>query len=192
MSKIVSAKTKYLEKKIREEYTSADVALWQGLCRQCETEMGDSVEHMFVILDMAKHLEVQPLDIIKMGRVGSGQKAVNGRFMECLIKEMYGDEEDNLEDAVKTVTEYGDATHSVKKVLDLTADEELSGSYEETDEKYIDDPNSNEAYEIDGFVVPDTPDAYEYSQHEPHSPNHVAEKPSTKPLPRVSGIKRKH
>lgn len=138
MSKVLSAKTRYLEKKIREEYTSADVALWQGLCRQCETEAGDSIDHMYVILDMAKHNDVQPLDIIKCGRVASGQTAVNGRFMECLIKEMYGDDAENVE-----------------SVLDLTAEEELSGSYEETDEKYIDDPNSKEAYEIDGFVVPD-------------------------------------
>lgn len=138
MTKVLSAKTRYLEQKIREEFTSADVALWQGLCRQCETEVGDSVDHMFTILDMAKHNEVTVLDIIKMGRVGSGQKAVNGRFIECLIQEMYGDEKDDA-----------------KGVLDLTADEELSGSYEETDDKYIDDPNSKEAYEIDGFVVPD-------------------------------------
>jgi len=140
MSKVLSAKTRYLEKKIREEYTSADVGIWQGLCRQCETEVGDSIDHMYVILDMAKHNDVQPLDIIKCGRVASGQTAVNGRFMECLIKEMYGDEVDN----------------DVKGVLDLTAEEEeLSGSYEETDEKYLDAPTSNEAYEIDGFVVPD-------------------------------------
>lgn len=140
MTKVLSAKTRYLEQKIREEYTSADVALWQGLCRQCETEVGDSIEHMYVILDMAKHNEVNVLDVIKCGRVASGQKAVNGRFIECLIKEMYGDEVDN----------------DAKGVLDLTAEEEdLSGSYEETDEKYIDDPNSKEAYEIDGFVVED-------------------------------------
>ena len=142
MTKVLSAKTRYLEQKIREDYTSADVALWQGLCRQCETEVGDSIDHMYVILDMAKHNEVNVLDIIKCGRVASGQKAVNGRFMECLITEMYGDDAD-------------DGAQESKSVLDLTADEELSGSYEETDEKYIDDPNSNEAYEIDGFVVED-------------------------------------
>jgi len=49
-------------------------------------------------------------------------------------------------------------------VLDLTCDEDSeSGSYEETDEvndgyyEYDADPNSAEAYEIDGFVVPDHP-----------------------------------
>lgn len=139
MTKVLSAKTRYLEQKIREEYTSADVALWQGLCRQCETEVGESTDFMLTILDMAKNYEgCAPLDIIKMGRIASGQNAVNGKFMESLIKEMYGDDEEKGE-----------------SVLDLTAEEELSGSYEETDEKYLDAPTSNEAYEIDGFVVPD-------------------------------------
>lgn len=147
MTKVLSAKTRYLEQKIREEYTSADVSMWQALCRQCETEVGDSIDHMYLILDMAKHNEVNVLDIIKCGRVASGQANVNGRFIECLIKEMYGDEADTKEEE--------EAEKTAKSVLDLTADEELSGSYEETDDKYIDDPNSKDAYEIDGFVVED-------------------------------------
>jgi len=150
MTKVLSAKTRYLEQKIREEYTSADVALWQALCRQCETEVGDSVDHMYLIIDMAKHCDVNVLDIIKSGRIASGQKNINGKFIECLIKEMYGDD-------VEAVEEVDDEDKDDKKsVLDLTANEELSGSYEETSEKYADDPNSKDAYEIDGFVVEDS------------------------------------
>lgn len=140
-------KTTYLENRIRDGFTSDDVRLWQALCRQCEMEMGDSVKYMFTILDIAKHNDVGPLDIVKTGRLCSEQKAINQKFMEALLLAVYdGDDEKSDEKVVK--------------VLDLTADDEdLSGSYEEEDGEgpfdHDDTPTSADAYEIDGFVVED-------------------------------------
>jgi len=131
----------FLTKKIREGYEKADVDMWQALCQQCKMDIGNSIEHMYVIIDMAKHNECDVLDIIKTGRVSSGQKAINEAFINSLLSCIPDDEEP------VGVTKAG--------VLDLTAKSE-SGSYEETDEppvEYYDNPTSNEAYEIDGFVV---------------------------------------
>jgi len=165
MSTPAPTKTSFLEAKIREGFTSEDVRLWQSLCRQCETLVGDSVQYMFTIIDMARHNGVDVFEIVKTGRLCSEQKNINEKFMEALFCAVASDNEgdDNDVDDKKV------------KVLDLTADEELSesGSYEEEtddqvrgkvtvlnsrfheDEMYNDNPNSNEAYEIDGFVVPD-------------------------------------
>ena len=132
--------TAFLTKKIREGYEKADVDMWQALCQQCKMDIGNSIEHMYVIIDMAKHNECDVLDIIKTGRVSSGQKAINEAFINSLFSCIPDDEEP------VGVTKAG--------VLDLTAESE-SGSYEETEPpaEYNDNPTSNEAYEIDGFVV---------------------------------------
>jgi len=135
--------TAFLTKKIREGYEKADVDMWQALCQQCKMDIGNSIEHMYVIIDMAKHNECDVLDVVKTGRVSSGQKAVNETFISSLFECMLNDDDD--EEPVR-VTKAG--------VLDLTAESE-SGSYEETEQpaEYYDNPTSNEAYEIDGFVV---------------------------------------
>jgi len=129
----------YLTKMIREGFEKADVDMWQALCQQCKTDIGNSHEYMYLLLDMARHNDCSVLDIVKSGRVCSQQRNINEKFIDALLKSVASDDE----------------RESGTKVLDLTAEEELSGSYEETDSKYIDDPNSNEAYEIDGFVVED-------------------------------------
>ena len=131
--------TVYLTKMIREGFEKADVDMWQALCQQCKTDIGKSHEHMFLLLDMARHNDCSVLDIVKTGRVCSEQRSINDKFIDAVLNSVASDDE-------------GVAG---TKVLDLTAEEELSGSYEETDDKYIDAPTSNEAYEIDGFVVED-------------------------------------
>ena len=171
---MTSAKTNYLENTIRDGYTSEDVRMWQALCRQCETEVGDSIKYMWTILDIAQHNTCGPIGIISMGRAVCDQKNVNQKFMEALLLSVY-EPDDTDQD--------GFPPEKHPKVLDLTADdEELSGSYEEEegegpfDYARDDNPNSADAYEIDGFVVPDTPEGYEYSQHEPGSPLHEPRK----------------
>jgi len=150
---MTSIKTSYLENSIRRGFTSEDVRLWQALCRQCETNIGDSHKCMHFILDVAKHNDVDALDIIKTGRLCSEQKSVNQKFIEALMLAVYdGDGEDADVDV--------DDKKAAKSVLDLTADED-EGSYEEDegegtfDYARDDTPNSADAYEIDGFVVED-------------------------------------
>jgi len=151
-STMTSTKTSYLESSIRRGFTSEDVRLWQALCRQCETNIGDSHKYMHFILDVAKHNDVEALDIIKTGRLCSEQKSVNQKFIEALMLAVCDDgDAADVDDDV-------DDKQAVKAVLDLTADED-SGSYEEEERKgpfdHDDTPNSAEAYEIDGFVVHD-------------------------------------
>jgi len=153
---MTSAKTNYLESTIRDGYTSEDVRMWQALCRQCETEVGDSVKYMWTILDIAQHNSCGPIGIISMGRDVCDQKNVNQKFMEALLLAVY--EPDEKE----------------PKVLDLTADDEdLSGSYEEEegegpfDDDRDDNPNSKDAYEIDGFVVEDENSVSDVTESEP-------------------------
>jgi len=135
--------TVYMTKMIREGFEAADVNLWQSLLQQAKTDIGDSHEYVFLLLDMARHNKCGVLEIVKTGRVCSNEKAVNEKFMNALFHAVASDTEE-AQDSVKST-----------KVLDLTCDEELSGSYEETSEPYNDNPNSAEAYEIDGFVVED-------------------------------------
>jgi len=140
----------YLTKKIREGFEKADVDMFAALCQQCKTDIGRSREYMFLLLDMAKHNDdCDVLEIVKTGRVCSSQNSINDKFIDALILAVASDDERDTS----------------TKVLDLTCDEELSesssGSYEETSEPrggdsyYNDNPTSAEAYEIDGFVVPD-------------------------------------
>jgi len=138
----------YLTKKIREGFEKADVDMFAALCQQCKTDIGRSREYMFLLLDMARHNDdCDVLEIVKTGRVCSSQNTINDKFIDALIHAVASDEERDTS----------------TKVLDLTADEELSesssGSYEETSEPqghyYNDNPTSAEAYEIDGFVVAD-------------------------------------
>jgi len=150
----------YLTKKIREGFEKADVDMFAALCQQCKTDVGRSREYMFLLLDMAKHNDdCDVLEIVKTGRVCSSQNSINDKFIDGLINAVASDDERDTS----------------TKVLDLTCDEELSesssGSYEETTEPgyYNDNPTSAEAYEIDGFVVPDhhcPPDADDYGCEE--------------------------
>lgn len=139
-----SVQTLYMTKQIRDGFEALDVQMWQSLCQQAKTEIGDSVEHLFLIIDMARHNECGVLDIIKTGRVCSGQKAVNEKFIEGLMS--------SLADGDEVAT-----SHASTRVLDLTCEESDadSGSYEETSQEYNANPTSAEAYEIDGFVVAD-------------------------------------
>jgi len=136
-----------MTKMIRAGFEAADVNLWQSLLQQAKTCIGDSHTYVFLLLDMARHNKCDVLEIVKTGRVCSGQKSVNEKFMDSLINCMNSDAEEV------------DVGESSTRVLDLTADEELSesgsGSYEETSEPYNDRPSSRDAYEIDGFVVED-------------------------------------
>lgn len=152
---IMTSKTEYLEKRIRDGFTTEDVRLWQGLCRAVELELAESTTHMYAILDLAKHNGCGPLDMVKTGRMLSNEKAINEKFMAALFLSVVSDNEGDDEAADEEQDE-------PKKIIDLTADE--SGSYEETSEPntrlepsqyYNDCPTSAEAYEIDGFVVPD-------------------------------------
>jgi len=140
--------TVYMTKMIRAGFEAADVNLFQALCQQCKTDIGESRNFMFLLLDMARHNKVDVLEIVKTGRVCSEQRTINEKFIDALLNAV------NSDDEQVTVGK------SSTGVLDLTADEELShessGSYEETsDNFYNDNPTSAEAYEIDGFVVPD-------------------------------------
>lgn len=135
----MTAQTAYLTKMIREGFEKEDVDMWQQLCQQCKTDVGKSHEYMFLLLDMARHNECSVLDIVNSGRVCSGQRSINDKFVAAVLNCVASDDERNAS----------------TKVLDLAA-EESSGSYEETDKHYLDNPTSAEAYEIDGFVVPDS------------------------------------
>jgi len=138
--------TLFMTKMIRAGFEKADVDLWQALLQQAKTNIGDSHTYVFLLLDMARHNKVDVLEIVKTGRVCSNQKTINEKFIDALMNAVNVDEE-------------VDVGEPATGVLDLTCDEELShsssGSYEETTEPYNDNPTSAEAYEIDGFVVPD-------------------------------------
>jgi len=138
--------TVFLTKMIREGFEKADVDLWQSLLQQAKTNIGDSHTYVFLLLDMARHNKVNVLEIVKTGRVCSNEKVVNDKFMTALLHAVDVDEEVRV-------------SKSATGVLDLTCEEELShsgsGSYEETSQPFNDNPTSAEAYEIDGFVVPD-------------------------------------
>jgi len=141
--------------KIREGYEAADVTMWQQLLQQAKTESGDSLRLLFLILDMAKHNECEVLDIVKTGRVCSNSKTIDQKFADALMHCLDVNEESEL---YRGPRDHDVEGHSSVKVLDLTCDDESSGSshsYEETSEPYDDNPTSNEAYEIDGFVVED-------------------------------------
>jgi len=143
----------YMTNKIREGYEAADVTMWQALLQQAKTESGDSVRFLFLILDMAQHNECDVLDIVKTGRVCSSSKTIDQKFADALMHCM-----DTPDDDFEVTTTGSIQRYPSAKVLDLTCDEESSGSshsYEETSEQYNDNPTSAEAYEIDGFVVPD-------------------------------------
>lgn len=151
----------YMTAKIREGYEAADVTMWQQLLQSAKTEAGDSIRHLFLILDMAQHNKCDVLDIVKTGRVCSNSKAIDQKFADALMHCV-----DSPVDPGNSVWqhefdhEYAERQKrkSGASVLDLTCDDESSGSshsYEETSEPYKDNPTSAEAYEIDGFVVPD-------------------------------------
>ena len=154
---MTSTKTSFLEDSIRKGFTSEDVRLWQALCRQCETDIGDSHKFMHFILDMATHNGESALQIIHTGRELSKQKAVNQEFINALVLAVCSDDEACYEDAEAATREEDAIQRDAQKVLDLTA-EESSGSYETTGEDHFYQdctPNSADAYEIDGFVVED-------------------------------------
>jgi len=178
---MTTAKAAYTEKKIREGYSTQDVQLWHGLLRDAETEIGSAQAYLFAVMELALHNDVQPLDMIKTGRLLSGQKKVNDKFM-CALHDMVDEDNNWIGEPIQAPGGNGDSgtvNKDIKPkatkvkglstgVLDLTADdndESSSGSYEETDGyyEYDADPNSAEAYEIDGFVVPD-----HHSQSEPY------------------------
>jgi len=131
----------YLAKSIRAGYEKEDVDMFAALCQQCKTDIGESRTFMFLLLDMARHNGVDVLDIVKTGRVCSGQKSINEAFMFAIDNAVASDDE----------------RESSTKVLDLTADEELShsssGSYEETSEPGCQRPSSRDAYLIDDWCV---------------------------------------
>lgn len=128
---MTTTKTKYLEDRIRDGYTSEDVRMWQALCEQAKTEVGPSVYHLWTVVDIAKNTHCDVLDVIKMGRVVSEQKNVNEKFMRAVFMSMASQEEDGPE-----------------------CEEELSssGSYEETSERLT----SATCYDIDDDVTDKT------------------------------------
>ena len=87
--------TTYLTKMIREGYEPIDVNLWQAVCQQAKTDIGDSRTYLFLLLDMARHNQVDVLEIVKTGRVCSGQKSINEKFMKAL-HECLTDPEDSV------------------------------------------------------------------------------------------------
>jgi len=128
---------------IRAGYEAADVQMWQALCQQAKCDTGNSHEHLYLLLDMANHNKCHVLDVVKTGRVSSNQKHINETFIASLMAAVDDDDDDEVHISKPST-----------QILDLTCHEVLSesGSYEE---EYNDNPTSNEAYEIDGFVVPD-------------------------------------
>lgn len=137
----------YTTRMIRLGFEKQDVDMFGALCNQVKLDIGSSRTYMFLLLDMARHNDVDVLEIIKMGRVCSEQKNVNEKFMEAVFLAVSSNAD---------AAEEGDAKPGV---LDLTADEE-SGSYEEEEgegpfDNADDNPTSADAYEIDGFVVED-------------------------------------
>jgi len=148
----------YMTSKIREGYEAADVTMWQQLLQQAKTESGDSLRLLFLILDMAKHNECEVLDIVKTGRVCSNSKTIDQKFADALMHCMDTPDEPFDIEPLEARANKSLSRDSRTQVLDLTCESESSGSshsYEETSEQYNDNPTSNEAYEIDGFVVED-------------------------------------
>jgi len=133
----------YLSKSIRAGFEKEDVDMFAALCQQCKTDIGDSRDYMFYVLDMARHNKCDVLEIIKTGRVCSGQSRINEKFIDALLHAVHSDDERD----------------AGAQVLDLTADEELShsssGSYEETSEPGESRPSSRDAYLIDDWCVAD-------------------------------------
>jgi len=125
----------YLSKMIRAGFEKEDVDMFTALCQQCKTDIGKSREYMFLLLDMARHNKCDVMEIVKTGRVCSGQKAVNQAFVDAVLSCMASDDE----------------CDEAAEILDLTGEEE-SGSYEETSE-HNDKPTSAEAYDIDDDIV---------------------------------------
>jgi len=142
--------TVYMTKMIREGYEAADVNLWQALLQQAKTDIGDSHEYVFLLLDMARHNKVGVLEIVKTGRVCSNEKAINQKFMHALFHAVASDDEVLVQESKHSKT-----TKQGTKVLDLTCDDESLSSSPSYEEEYNDNPTSAEAYEIDGFVVED-------------------------------------
>lgn len=139
--------------KIREGFEPAEITMWQNLLQAAKTDEGDSHEYLFLLLDMAQHNECDVLEIVKTGRVCSGSKSIDDKFIHSLR---------HCVDADSDVDSNGKEVVPRKqgpKVLDLTCDESSlsssSHSYEETSEPYNANPTSAEAYEIDGFVIDD-------------------------------------
>lgn len=118
-------KTKYLEERIRDGYSSEDVRMWQALCELAKTEVGPSVQHLWTIVDMAKNTHCDVLDIVKTGRMVSEQKNINEKFMRALFMAVASEDEEGEGPF--------DDDAAAEKVIDLTCEEELSdsGSYEE-------------------------------------------------------------
>lgn len=145
---MTTTKTKYLEERIRDGYTSDHVRMWQALCELAKCEVGPSVQHLWTIIDIAKNTHCDVLDVVKMGAEVSEQKNINEKFMTALFMAVAseGEEDDDNDGQVR---EYVDwlTTKTQQKVLDLTCDEELSnsGSYEEE----CDRPDSATCYLID-------------------------------------------
>jgi len=122
----------YLTKMIRAGYEKADVDMFAALCQQAKTDIGESREYLFLLLDMSRHNDCDVMDVVKTGRTCSGQKNINAAFMEAVFNAVASDDEHS---------------EPSTKVLDLTCEESLeeSGSYEEEPEH----PTSAEAYAID-------------------------------------------
>ena len=127
----------------------------------------------------------------------SNEKAVNEKFMAALFLSIVSDNEADEEAEGPFDDAEEDEPKVAPKVLDLTADESsLSGSYEEEcgDERtrmepsqmYNEFPTSNEAYEIDGFVVPD----HHSEPASEESPPRAASSSSKPHPPRTPGAKK--
>jgi cell division protein YceG involved in septum cleavage len=149
----------YMTSKIREGYEPADITMWQNLLQQAKTDEGNSHEYLFLLLDMAQHNECDVLEIVKTGRVCSNAKSINEDFISSLRNCVNVDDDDASN---SPMSQEGAPRKQAVKVLDLTCEESSlsssSHSYEETSEPYNANPTSAEAYEIDGFVAPDTYD----------------------------------
>lgn len=113
----------YQEKMIRKGYTTQDIRMWQTLCRQCLTEVGDSVKFMYGIIDLSKSNDCTVLDIIKTGRMCSEQKNINEKFMQSLLCAVV---DDGSEDNLPTGRFPTGRQTSSTQMLDLTADDEDS------------------------------------------------------------------
>jgi hypothetical protein len=138
--------TVFLEQMIKDGYSMLSVTMWRGLLRRVETQEGDSCEYLWRILDIGKHLDANPVSVIHTTITNNPKlKTIDEDFMKCLFLLVSSDDENDADEDID----------DKPKVLDLTADESLSGSYEETSQEYNDNPTSAEAYELDGFVVED-------------------------------------
>jgi len=174
----LTPKQAYVEKKIREGFSSVEVNMWQALCRQCEMEVENSLQHMWTILDIARHNQSDVLDVVKTGMIVSNQKSINQKFMHALLHAVY--EENPSQEAPVD--------------FDLTCEEELSashsGSYEETTEPY--DEEADTPGSLKDFVVNDNPtstQAYDIDD-DVDDKKKVRVVPQPKDTPRPKGVKR--